>query len=81
MSEFEALIKSTPGLGQMAIAKKMVDAVSSGQMSEYRFGQFQMELCKAMFPNDSPGRHAQGDEYRSRSHPVGTATRGDDCAE
>ena len=50
MSEFDAILKSTPGLGQMAMAQKMVDAVNSGEMSEWRFGCFQQELAKALHP-------------------------------
>jgi hypothetical protein len=50
MSEFDAIIKSTPGLGQMAMATRMVEAVSSGKMSEWRFGCFQQELAKALHP-------------------------------
>ena len=34
MSEFDAILKSTPGLGQIAMAKRMVDAVDRGEMSE-----------------------------------------------
>ena len=49
MSEFDAIIKST-GLGQIAIAKRMVDAVDRGEMSEWRFGCFQQELAKALHP-------------------------------
>jgi hypothetical protein len=54
-TEFDAILKATPGLAHTSIAKRMVDAVSSGQMSEYRFGLFQQEFCKALFPNDSLG--------------------------
>ena len=50
MSEFESIIKSAPGLGQMALAKRMVDAVDRGEMSEWRFGCFQQELAKALHP-------------------------------
>src|SRR6516225_8760108 len=49
MSEFD-FIKSTPGLGQMAMAKRMVDAVDRGEISEWRFGCFQQELAKALHP-------------------------------
>jgi hypothetical protein len=38
MSEFESILKSTPGLGQIALAKRMVDAVDRGEISEWRFG-------------------------------------------
>jgi hypothetical protein len=54
-TEFDAILKATPGLAHTSIAKRMVDAVSNGQMSEYRFGLFQQEFCKALFPNDSLG--------------------------
>ena len=50
MSEFDAILKSTPGLGQIAMAKRMVDAVDRGEMSEWRFGCFQQELAKALHP-------------------------------
>src|SRR6516162_6585924 len=50
MSEFDAILKSTPGLGQIAMAKRMVDAVSRGEMSEWRFGCFQQEMAKALHP-------------------------------
>ena len=49
MSEFD-FIKSTPSLGQMAMAKRMVDAVACGELSEWRFGCFQQELAKALHP-------------------------------
>ena len=52
MSEFD-FVKSTPGLGQMAIAKRMVEAVSSGEISEWRFGCFQQEMAKALHPEAS----------------------------
>src|SRR6516225_4773535 len=50
MSEFESIIKSVPGLGQIAMAKRMIDAVDRGEMSEWRFGCFQQELAKALHP-------------------------------
>jgi|SRR6516164_7620052 hypothetical protein len=50
MSEFESILKSTPGLGQIALAKRMVDAVDRGEISEWRFGCFQQELAKALHP-------------------------------
>ena len=50
MSEFESIIKSVPGLGQIAMAKRMVDAVDRGEMSDWRFGCFQQELAKALHP-------------------------------
>ena len=50
MSEFDAILKSTPGLGQIAMAERMVAAVDRGEMSEWRFGCFQQELAKALHP-------------------------------
>ena len=49
MSEFD-FVKSTPGLGQIAMANRLVDAVDRGEMSEWRFGCFQQELAKALHP-------------------------------